>query len=378
MKQIVFFIASIAFNLLKVFPVKKRRIIMECDYGKGFYGNLLYIYNEMQREKLDYEIIIPVNKNVEINQVKLGENTKVVKTKGFMHMFYLATSSMWITNNHYYFFLRKRKNTLMINTWHAMGVFKTFAMDSAKSQQEREKYIMDSKNIDYLLVSSDKVKDIYSKALNIPEQKILDMGVPRTDPLFDKEYIRKERLNFEDENPCLKGRKLILYAPTFRDDEKEYFNMQLDLREMKRRLGTEYGVILKIHPIIRHPFKIEEELKDFVYDFSKHNINDLMISSDMLITDYSSVIFEYALLEKPMFFYAYDYHKYKENIRGFYFDYEEFIPGKRLNTTEEVIEEIEKVEDKNYDMENIRKFAKEFCHYTDGKSSERFVNRFLK
>lgn len=378
MREIIFIISSIVFNVLKILPIKKNRVIMECDYGKGFYGNLLYIYEEIKRRELPLEIIIPVNRGVNIDIQHIG-NVKytVIHTRSLKHLYYLATSRYWITNNHYYHFLKKRSGTTMINTWHAMGAFKKFGIDSAKTDKEIKRFLKDGKNIDYLLVSSNKVKSIYSKALGVEEEKILSLGIPRTDPLFNEDYIEKVKSTFLKENVKNKGKKIILYAPTFRDDEKEHFNMELDLRKLKSALGEEYVVLLKLHPIIRNPYVIEEDLKDFVFDFSKENINNLMMVSDVLITDYSSVIFEYSLLKKPIIFFAYDYEKYKNNLRDFYFDYKDFIPGNIAMTTEEVIENLNKIECNSFNIERIIKFSTEFCEYRDGNSSKRFVDEFL-
>lgn len=377
MRKIIFFVASLVFECLKVIPINKNRVILECDYGKGFYGNMLYIYREIKKQGLDLEVIIPLNNGVNI-EIKESVDTKIVRTKGPKHLFYLATARYWITNNHYYHFLRKRKGTIMIDTWHALGAFKKFGIDSAKTDEEINRFRMDSKNIDYLLVSSQEVKTIYSKALNVPEEKIMSIGIPRTDPLFDGEYIHREKKKFIKENRFLDKKKIILYTPTFRDDEKEYFNMQLNLHMLRECFKDEYVILLKLHPIIRHPYKIEDDLKDFVYDFSKENINNLLMVADILITDYSSVVFEYSLLKKPIIFYAYDYDKYKNELRNFYFEYESFIPAKMSMTTEEVVDDIKNIEKGKYDIEVIESFSKKFCEYTDGKSSKRFVDKFLK
>lgn len=377
MREIMFFITSFVFKLLSIFPTKKNRIILECDYGKGFFGNLLYIYKEIKEEKLPVEIIIPINSGVKIDILE-DENTKIIKTRTFKHLYYLATSKYWITNNHYYHFLPKPKGTIMINTWHALGAFKKFGIDSAKVEKDKERFIKDSKNIDYLLVSSKELKEIYSKALNVEKNKILSLGIPRTDVLFDSEHMEIVKKEFFNLYKDLKKKNIILYAPTFRDDEKEYFNMQLDLKLLKENLGEGSVILLKLHPIIRHKFEIPKELEGFVIDVSKVSINKLMIISDMLITDYSSVIFEYSLLDKPIIFFAYDYEKYKNNLRNFYFGYEEFIPGKMLKTSEEVLKEIHEGMKSSYDKELIREFSKRFCEYTDGKSTKRFINYFFK
>lgn len=373
MREVIFIISSIVYKVFTLVPVKKNRIVLECDYGKGFYGNLMYIYKEIKDRNLQVEIIIPVNKGVslELNGVK------VVRTRTPLHLYYLATARYWITNNHYYHFLKKRSDTTMVNTWHALGAFKKFGIDSAKSEKEIERFKKDGENINYLLVSSPELKSIYSKALDVDERNILSMGIPRTDALLNEEEIKKAKDRFFNKYPNLKGKKLIFYAPTFRDDEKEYFNMQLDLRMLKNSLGDSYKFLFKLHPIIRNPYKIDDDLKDFVIDMGKENINDLMIASDCLITDYSSVVFEYSLLKKPMIFFTYDFNKYKNELRNFYFEFEDFIPGKMVDSTEDIVTFVEEAMAGNFDISRIESFSKRFCEYTDGEASKRFVDYFL-
>jgi CDP-glycerol glycerophosphotransferase (TagB/SpsB family) len=372
MRNLIFYLSSLIFKAFSIVPIKNNRIILECEYGKGFYGNLLYIYKEIKKQNLDVEIIIPLNKGVTID-LQEEENIKLITTRSLSHLYYLATSKYWITDNHYYQFLRKRKDTIMINTWHALGAFKKFGLHSAKGE-DVERFKKDGENINYLLVSAEKLKSIYSEALNVPTDRILSLGIPRTDPLFDESYKSNLKGAFLDKHKVASGKKLILYAPTFRDNEKEKFNMKLDLELLKRVLGEEYLLLLKLHPIIRNKDIIPENMKDFVLDVNSENINDLMIASDILITDYSSVVFEYALLEKPMIFFAYDYDDFKENLRDFYFPYEEFVPGPIVKTTEDVIEAIK---NNNFPMDKVKRFSKEFCGFVGGKSSERFVEFFL-
>lgn len=374
MRNLIFHISSFIYKVLCLIPVKENRIVLECDYGKGFYDNILSIYKEIKKQNLNLHIIIPLNKGVTINLEK-SEMVTIVRTRSLRQLYYLATSKYWITNNHYYHFLVKRSETTMINTWHALGAFKKFALHSAKTDEDVKRFNADGKNIDYLLVSSKELKDIYSEALNVPKDKILSMGIPRTDELFNESLKEDLKKSFLKKYPFVKGKKLILYAPTFRDHEKIQFNMKLDLELLKNTFGEEYKILLKLHPIIRNKYVVPEKLKDFVIDVRDENINTLMISSDMLITDYSSVVFEYSLLKKPIIFFAYDFHKYNEELRGFYFPYEEFIPGPMVKTTEEIVAVIK---DHSFDMNKIEEFSKKFCEFTDGKASERFVNKFLQ
>jgi CDP-glycerol glycerophosphotransferase (TagB/SpsB family) len=374
MRNLIFHISSLIYKVLCLIPVKENRVVLECDYGKGFYDNLLSIYKEIKKQNLNLHIIIPLNKGVTIN-LEECEMVTIVRTRSLKQLYYLATSKYWITNNHYYHFLTKRSETIMINTWHALGAFKKFALHSAKTDEDVKRFKKDGENIDYLLVSSKELKDIYSEALNVPKDKILSMGIPRTDELFNESLKEELKKSFLEKYPFVKDKKLILYAPTFRDHEKIKFNMKLDLELLKRTFGEEYKILLKLHPIIRNKYVVPENLKDFVIDVRDENINTLMISSDILITDYSSVVFEYTLLEKPSIFFAYDFHKYNEELRGFYFPYEEFIPGPMVKTTEEIVEVIK---NNSFDMDKIEEFSKKFCEFTDGKASERFVKKFLQ
>ncbi|MCW6095804.1 CDP-glycerol glycerophosphotransferase family protein [Clostridium botulinum] len=373
MRNIIFLLGKILFKLFSLLPLKENTIILECDYGKGFYGNLLYIYNEMINQELSFNIIIPINRGKKIN-LKKSKNTRVIKTKSLKHIYYLATSRYWITNNHYYYFLKPRKETIFINTWHALGAFKKFGIDSAKNENDIKRFYNEGKNIDYLLVSSSKLRGIYSKALNVEEKKIISLGVPRTDPLFNNKYKEKVKKRFLHKVEMMKEKKVILYAPTFRDNEKKSFKLKLDLMKMKENLGSNYIVFLKLHPIIRNEVNIPKEVNNFVFDVKDENINNLMIVSDILITDYSSIVFEYSLLKKPIIFYAYDYYEYSKKMRGFYFEYLNFIPGPMVKTTEEVISIIKK---NKFDINKIEQFSKKFCEFQDCNSAKRFIDYFF-
>lgn len=375
MREYAFKIINIVYKCLcVVIPVKKNRIIMECDYGKGFYGNLLYIYEEINKQNLDYQIIIPINKGVKVDIS--NKNTKVIKSRGIKHFYYLITSKYWLINNHYYYFLKKRNETICINTWHALGAFKKFGLDCNDNKEEEHK--KDGENIDCLLVSSKKLASIYSQALNVDISKIVSIGIPRTDILFNIEMRnalnKKLKKEFNSYN-----KKIILYAPTFRDGEKYCSDIRLDMQYMRERLGEDYLLLVKLHPIIRTKIKIPDELNQFVFDVSKYDMNELLVFSDVLITDYSSVIFDYALLEKPIIFFAYDLDEFKEKSREFYFEYEDFIPDNYVKTTEDVIEKIlhYKNNDNFIELRKIKEFGEQNCEYKDGKSSERFVKRFL-
>lgn len=197
---------------------------------------------------------------------------------------------------------------------------------------------------------------------------MLKLGVPRTDYFF-KEVQLQENYQWSYEHLHLTNRIKLLYAPTFRDNELGMAKLHLDIAEMKQALGNEYQLILKLHPSISND--LEKLDDDFVIYVDKETpIETLLPVVDILITDYSSIPFEFALLQKPMIFFTYDLTEY-DNARGLSDGFLETIPGPHVFTTTELIEVIQ---NNTFDLEKVRLFAEKWNKYSDGFSSERFVS----
>jgi CDP-glycerol glycerophosphotransferase len=175
-------------------------------------------------------------------------------------------------------------------------------------------------------------------------------------------------------------KKVILYAPTWRDDEfyghAQYkFTLKLDLAKMKEALGDEYVVLLRTHYFIAD-FLDLTEFDGFAWNVSKYDdIARLYLISDLLISDYSSVFFDYANLRRPMLFFTYDLEKYRSVLRGFYMNVEEELPGPMLFDTDEVIEAIRNIEkvQETY-QEKYGCFCEKYCAWEDGTATEKVVN----
>lgn len=169
--------------------------------------------------------------------------------------------------------------------------------------------------------------------------------------------------------PSLKGKKLVLYAPTFRDKEADEPKVYLDIDKMARELSDEYVIGLRLHPFVASRFVLSDDFQGKVVNFSSYdNLNTLLMATDILITDYSSIIFEYCVLGRPILFFAYDLEEFSDYGRGFYRDYKEYVPGPVLETTEELIEVIKK---EDYKLHKLQSFFEESYLYTDGESSKR-------
>ncbi|NFH68117.1 glycosyl transferase [Clostridium botulinum] len=367
-KKVLKLIIIFIFNFMKLLPLKENFIVLDSWKGQGLKGNLLSIYKELN---LNYNlkiVIIGDNNKLENN------NTIICKNRSIKHMYYLARSEYWIVDTLYYDYFKPRIQTKCILVWHAPGAFKKFGLSTIKGQKELEKvYIKNGQHISNLIISSDIVKDIYSKELCVNENKILSLGLPRTDEfiLDDAWCEEKIRLKYKID----KDKKIILYAPTFRGEGRNKFNLNLDVNIVHKYMNSDYIIIVKLHPNNYIDNINESWLGNKIIISKDDNLEELIKASYSLITDYSSIIFEYCLLKKPIFFYAYDLENYIYNERGFYIDYKEFVPGPIVYSTEELINEIN-----NYNIDiylnKINNVADKYQKH-DGKCTKRFVKHFF-
>lgn len=204
---------------------------------------------------------------------------------------------------------------------------------------------------------------------------MLKTGVPRTDIFFDEEKKKKAVGKVHRLYPRLKGKKVILYAPTYRENGLSDAEMKLDLYELAREFRGDHTLVIKLHPAVRNQFSVPEGLEDFVIDASAHrNMNELLFVADILITDYSSIPFEFALLGKPIIFFMYDREAYMKE-RGMWKEFLDLIPGPVASTSGEVIAILKEYE---YDEALIAAFAKRWNEYSAGKSSQNIMEYISK
>ena len=223
-----------------------------------------------------------------------------------------------------------RPETTIVQLWHACGAFKTFGYSHMDKPGGAPQSSMNHRNYDLVCVSSERVRSLYAEAFAVPCHKIKALGVPRTDDLFDPQYKETARREICKRYPLLSKGRVVLFAPTFRGEGNKdayYPGDAFDVGRFMEAMPSDVILIIKNHPFVREPIFIPKEYADRVLDLTgKEHINDLMLLCDLLITDYSSCIFEAAILKLPMLFYAFDLSEYEET-RDFYFDYEEMVPG---------------------------------------------------
>lgn len=361
---------SLTYKFCKLLPLQTRKIIFASDSRSEMSGNFQFVYDELLRRNLNYDYHLLLKK---------GVDEKKDYREIFSLAYHLATAKFIILDDFYpmIYPLTIRKNAELIQLWHAVGAFKTFGFSRLGRPGGPSPKSKNHRNYTKAIVSSQNVAKHYAEGFGIDLEKVIPTGIPRTDVFFDKDYQDEVRNNLYEEYPFLKGKKVITFAPTFRGNGQmsAHYPMEvLNLEKLYNELKDEYVFLFKIHPFVKNEFSIPYQFSDFFYDFSSYReINDLLFITDILITDYSSVCFEYALLNKPMIFFAYDVEEYVRT-RDFYYDYHSFIPGPLAKTTERMIDIIQK---EDFKMEKIDPFVKYFFDDLDGRSSERVVDQLI-
>lgn len=298
----------------------------------------------------------------------------------------LADAGVIFVNDSSYFTgcLPLRRETRMIQTWHACGAFKKFGYSVAGKKFGSSKKQLDRfplhRNYSYVTVSSPEVVWAYAEAFHMEgeQSRILPIGISRTDCFYQEDRIREAREKLKQVLEVDGGKKIILYAPTFRGKVADAKSPDvLNFRKMHEALGEDYIFLCKHHPFVKKRPQIPEECSGYALDVTDAmSIEELLMVSDVCISDYSSLVFEYSLFERPMIFLAYDLEEYYD-WRGFYYPYEEMTPGPVVRTTEEVIDYLEHLEER-FDRESVRQFRQKYMSACDGRATERLFQLIEK
>ncbi|MHC5545643.1 CDP-glycerol glycerophosphotransferase family protein [Bacillus subtilis] len=376
---------SIAFRIIGLLPRNEKLIIFESYSGKQFSCNprAIFEYLEENKDKYDYRLIWSIDKR----NKDLFDNLDVKYLKRFSlkWLWYMATAKYWITNSRLPLWIPKPRKTTYVQTWHGTPLKKLandmdeVHMPGTTTEQYKKNFLKEASKWDYLISPNAYSTEIFRSAFQF-KRIFIESGYPRNDFLH-KENKYEEILKIKDRLGIDRDKKIILYAPTWRDNSfyakgKYKFNMVLDLESLKDQLSDEYILILRMHYLVSENINLTA-YKGFAYDFSNHNdIRELYLISDILITDYSSVFFDFAGLNRPILFYVPDIEFYRDKLRGFYYDFEKCAPGPLLKTTEKVIEAIHKTKHYKQD-ENLTSFYDQFCYLEKGDSSKKVVEEIL-
>jgi len=363
------------FTLFKRLPLKNK-----VTFLVSFPDNTLYIYEELQKQKVDIEVVFLCHHRCFNTFKEINELTYLVESRHLLHtivgIYHLATSKQIVVDNYYGFLAATtfKKGVNCTQIWHAAGAIKQFgAKDPAnvnRSLAAQKRFKKVYHQFDQIVIGSDQMASIFKKAFLANETSFLKVGIPRTDFFFDEKKLQQVTAAFYENNPLLKEKKVILYAPTFRKGEEAVNHLKLDIQKMATELSSDYVLLIKFHPAVCLTLDVFYDDSNFAFDYSHYpNVNELLIITDILITDYSSIPMEFSLLKRKMIFFAYDLADYKQE-NGLWEDFEASVPGPVATHTNEVIEAILNEE---INLLQLDAYAKKWLQYCDGAASERLV-----
>lgn len=365
-------VARVIFTLVSVFPVQKKTVMLA-----SFGDNIQFVMDEVKKRTSSRVIVLKDPKcNFRFENVDDGDliNFRAADIPATIKSIYHLATSEFVFVDNYQVILAAcgfKRETTCIQLWHADGAVKHFGFkDKATAErtaaaQKRFKKVYSK--FHRIAVSSDHMGWIFEEAFGVTNDNLLKTGVPRTDFFYSQEKMAHARENIMRQLPQVKDKKVMLYAPTFRDNEFEVDEIKLDVRKLEAAFSDEYHLLLRLHPAVQ--FEGFENCS-FATDVSHgQDIFELLSVTDLLITDYSSIPFEFAILGRPMIFFAYDLEEYEET-RGIWFDYETFVPGPVVFTAEEMIETIST---EAFREEKILLFDETWNKYADGRATEKLV-----
>lgn len=359
------FSASAVIRAMGLFTPIDEKAILFSAHGRKYNDSPKAIYEYLLKhpEYKDYRFYWAIEDNYKTEIP--GEYT-VVKPDTIEYFRTALRCKYWVTCVNIERSLKfKRRKTVYLNTWHGIPI-KTVGNEA----EGRKDY--DFSYIDYFCISGDYETDVYKRSFNVKGSQLLKSGMPRNDVLYNTS--EKEISSIKERLGLPLDKKIILYAPTWRDSKnggKSYqIKPPIDLALWERELGQDHILLFRTHPYTNELLGVD--FNDFVKDYSNYpDINELMKISDFLISDYSATIFDYSILEKPIICFAYDLEEYSRE-RGFALDIREEMPGGIAKTEEEVIARILSG-NTDAEVQAVRVFKLKYIEY-GGRATEACVN----
>lgn len=375
----------ITLRVMGVFVKVDPKVILFCSFhGKGYSCNPRAIFEEMRDNPKyeDYTFVFAMN-----DSKTVIPGAKVVRMRHFLYFYYSLKAKYWVFNSKMAMYMYKRDNQVYFQTWHGTPLKRlahdienedqTFYRTAMSYESMVRTYDVDSSKWDLLLASSDYMRDRYESAFQYDKDKMLMAPYPRNNILINHDDAYIDMLKETMDIPA--DKKVILYAPTFRDDsysDKGYdFKLEVNFDAWHDALGDDYIVLFKPHYLIANSFTVPEHLKGFVRSVNANQeINDCYLVSDILVTDYSSVFFDYALLERPIYFFMYDFDNYKDTLRGFYLNVETDLPNEVIKD-ETVL--LDAITNERFDGSRLAEFNETYNPKMGNKTIEDVVEEFI-
>ncbi|MHA7961640.1 bifunctional glycosyltransferase/CDP-glycerol:glycerophosphate glycerophosphotransferase [Streptomyces sp. L500] len=370
---------ALAYHELRKLPIDDRLVVFEALEGRGYADSPRYIHEELVRRGLPLRAVWSYTGD----RSSFPEGVELVRRGSWEHARTVARARYWVDSHGFPASYAKRAGTHYLQTWHGQA-FKHMGFDIPElrlaSPERRRRHHATVARWDALISPSEEFERTFVRA-NGYAGRLLRTGLPRNDVLVrwnepeqrDRAARTRERLQIPD------GRKVLLYAPTFRDGERgSGASIRIDLAELVGAVGEEWTVVVRPHYYDR--FTVPRELGHAVRDGRAFtDLNDLQLASDALLTDYSSVMFDYANLGRPILLYTDDYEDYRSVSRGAYYELPDIAPGPMLTTTRELAAALA-------DLAGVRerwagpyaRFHERFNPLETGWSSKAVVDQFFE
>ncbi|MFF4320012.1 CDP-glycerol glycerophosphotransferase family protein [Streptomyces sp. NPDC001568] len=366
-------------------PVKKGTVVFESHMGKQYSDSPKAIYEELVRQGAPFEAIWSYAGG---KPTGFPKEATLVRRWSWPYLRALAQAEYWVDNQGFPLALAKRPGTTYIQTWHGsalkrMGFHEPRTKAQGKAGQDRFQAAVD--RFDHFLIRSEHDTRTLAKGFRLRDEVLLRTGYPRNDALVEAQRAEAdsgERLRgpLAAELGIDPDKKVLLYAPTFRanaDGTVENFAFPFDVEEFADRLGDRFTLLVRTHYL--NSVSLPPSVAGRVLDVSRHHdVTPLLALADGLITDYSSVMFDYAVLDRPMLFFAYDYEAYATDIRGTYFDLKEKAPGPVVSTADELMQAVAAFDEADAKYAEARqRFLTEFGEYDRGDAARQIVEKFF-
>ncbi len=376
MKKFFYKLFAVMFSVFRILPLQKNKIVFLSPHNENFSDSLGAVMDEaIMRDEF---IIIKMTSRLGIDKSSVGNMLESIKSAvSFFTVkaYHLARAKYIFLNDNFMPManLNFRNEAVITQLWHAEGAFKKFGFDIEQPSEIRALERACSDRYSYVVCSGEEVAEIYANAFAVAPEKVLPLGAPRTDKFYKKINEKRLRDDFDRQYPECRGKKLVLYAPTFRENTEDDAGIlkNIDVKAFNERF-PDSALLIRLHPQVH---TANADLNGAVNLSDYGDVQKLIRIADVLITDYSSICMDFALLEKPVYFYAFDLERYAVE-RAFYYDYESYVPGPVARDFQTLLNLMYTDMSKTYEKRRSDFVLKNYGT-PDGKASQRVVDRII-
>ena len=354
-------------EITKMFPIKKNRCLIYSSYGANYGCSPKYVSEYLVENNPEIEVVWVFNQPEKYDI----RGVKKVKNMSLKYFYYLSTSKFIVTNFRTPVEFKKRDKQIYIQTWHSSLRLKMIEKDAEDTllQNYIKQAKEDSKKLDYLVSGCKYSTEIFKKCFWY-DGEILEIGTPRNDFLLT---IKEKKIRGIKDNLDIGDEKILLYAPTFRKDNNlDVYNVDYErlLNGLEKKYNCKWKILLRLHP---HLINIMPEIKlENVINVTRYDdIQELLAISDILISDYSSLMFDFTITKRPCFLYVPDLEEYQSKDRKLYFNVKE-LPFKIAKSNDELIDKIVNFSNEEYNK-SLELFLNKIGSYENGKASQKIA-----